>query len=70
MIQSCRAEENVTTHPVLHLCLSLSGEGKHGGKKSSCTKAIFSCCIIVNEALIVMMYYNTRIYPVLMFSYF
>ncbi len=52
MIQSCRAEENVTTHPVLHLCLSLSGKGKHGGKKSSCTKAIFSCCIIVNEALI------------------
>jgi len=40
MKQNFRGEENVTTHPVLHLCLISSGEGKHGGKKSSCTKAI------------------------------
>ncbi len=71
MMQSCRAEENVTIHPVLHLCLSLSGEGKHGGKKSRCTNAIFFMLYYSKRGTdFVMMYHNTCTYPFLMFSYF
>lgn len=71
MMQNCRGEENVTMHPVLRLCLISRCEGKHDGKMSRCTKAIYLMLYYSKKDSDLWWYIaNTCIYPFLMFSYF